>query len=179
MPTSDTPVHPLIQERYQGFEGAVGAIDGTHIPIRVPALFADENRNRKGVITTNVLAICDFNFKFIYLLPGFSGSAHDSRVFREAKLHFGLTCPAGRYYLGDLGYPNCDAVLTPYRGVLYHTEAWRRTGRRYVYIFSIFQILYSQLTKNGHLLENRQISKSFSIESMRRSGTILSVYLAC
>lgn len=130
MPTSDTPVHPLIQERYKGFEGAVGAIDGTHIPIRVPALFADENRNRKGVITTNVLAICDFNFKFIYLLPGFSGSAHDSRVFREAKLHFGLTCPAGRYYLGDLGYPNCDAVLTPYRGVLYHTEVWRRTGRR-------------------------------------------------
>lgn len=143
MPTSDTPVHPLIQERYQGFEGAVGAIDGTHIPIRVPALFADENRNRKGVITTNVLAICDFNFKFIYLLPGFSGSAHDSRVFREAKLHFGLTCPAGRYYLGDLGYPNCDAVLTPYRGVLYHTEAWRRTGRRYVYILDLSNIILS------------------------------------
>lgn len=115
MPTSDTPVHPLIQERYPRFEGAVGDIDGTHIPIKVPALLADENRNRKGVVTTNFLAICDFNFKFVYLLPGFRGSVHDSRVFREAKLHFGLTCPAGCYYLGDLGYPNCDAVLTPYR----------------------------------------------------------------
>lgn len=76
MPTSDTPVHPLIQERYPRFEGAVGDIDGTHIPIKVPALLADENRNRKGVVTTNFLAICDFNFKFVYLLPGFSGSVH-------------------------------------------------------------------------------------------------------
>ncbi|OWZ29885.1 hypothetical protein C343_04921 [Cryptococcus neoformans C23] len=132
MPTSDTPVHPLIQERYPRFEGAVGDIDGTHIPIKVPALLADENCNRKGVVTTNFLAICDFNFKFVYLLPGFSGSVHDSRVFREAKLHFGLTCPAGCYYLGDLGYPNCDAVLTPYRGILYHTEAWRRTGNKII-----------------------------------------------
>lgn len=132
MPTSDTPVHPLIQERYPRFEGAVGDIDGTHIPIKVPALLADENCNRKGVVTTNFLAICDFNFKFVYLLPGFSGSVHDSRVFREAKLHFGLTCPAGCYYLGDLGYPNCDAVLTPYPGILYHTEAWRRTGNKII-----------------------------------------------
>lgn len=159
MPTSDTPVHPLIQERYPRFEGAVGDIDGTHIPIKVPALLEDENCNRKGVVTTNFLAICDFNFKFVYLLPGFSGSVHDSRVFREAKLHFGLTCPAGCYYLGDLGYPNCDAVLTPYRGILYHTEAWRRTGNKIILRKPI--CVLQVLRQNHHSFKTSRLSRHF------------------
>lgn len=80
-------IQSSIKDRYQGFGGTLRVLDGTHITAIVLSPFADGNRNRKGVVaTTNVLAICDFNFKFIYLLPGFSGSAHDSRVF-WGKLH--------------------------------------------------------------------------------------------
>jgi hypothetical protein len=41
-------------------------------------------RNRKGGISTNALGVCDPDLKFIYVLPGWEGSASDSRVLRDA-----------------------------------------------------------------------------------------------
>ena len=41
-------------------------------------------RNRKGWTTTNVLGVCGQDMKFIYVLPGWEGSAADSRVLRDA-----------------------------------------------------------------------------------------------
>lgn len=41
-------------------------------------------RNRKGNISTNVLRVCNANLKFVYVLPGWEGSAADSRVLRDA-----------------------------------------------------------------------------------------------
>ncbi|KAL5130580.1 hypothetical protein HKD37_12G033613 [Glycine soja] len=46
----------------------IGALDGTHIP-------RPKYRNRKGDVFTNVLAACDPNLRFIYMLPGWEGSA--------------------------------------------------------------------------------------------------------
>jgi len=33
---------------------------------------------------TNVLGVCAPNMQFIYVLPGWEGSAHDGRVLRDA-----------------------------------------------------------------------------------------------
>ena len=41
-------------------------------------------RDRKGDISTNVLAACDSNLRFTYVLPGWEGSASDPRVIRYA-----------------------------------------------------------------------------------------------
>lgn len=41
-------------------------------------------RNRKGVISQNVLAACNFDLQFIYVLSGWEGSAHDSKVLQDA-----------------------------------------------------------------------------------------------
>ena len=43
-------------------------------------------RDRKGDISTNVLAACarDSNLPFTYVLPGWEGSASDPRVLRDA-----------------------------------------------------------------------------------------------
>lgn len=41
-------------------------------------------RNRKGVISQNVLAACNFDLEFIYVLSGWEGSAHDSKVLQDA-----------------------------------------------------------------------------------------------
>lgn len=41
-------------------------------------------RNRKGEISTNVLGVCSKDLQFIYILPGWEGSAHDNRVLRDA-----------------------------------------------------------------------------------------------
>ena len=39
-------------------QGCVGALDGTHIPVHVPAHARGRYRNKKGDLTTNVLGVC-------------------------------------------------------------------------------------------------------------------------
>ncbi|KAG8383769.1 hypothetical protein BUALT_Bualt04G0048200 [Buddleja alternifolia] len=55
---------------------------------------------------------------FVYMLPGWEGSAADGRVLRDAVSRAnGLKVPTGQYYLCDNGYMNCPGFLAPYRGV--------------------------------------------------------------
>ncbi|KAG6526690.1 hypothetical protein ZIOFF_016691 [Zingiber officinale] len=55
--------------------------------------------------------------QFIYVLPGWEGSAHDCRVLRDAiSRPTGLKVPQGCYYLVDAGYCNSSGFLAPYRG---------------------------------------------------------------
>jgi len=58
----------------------VGAIDGTHVPANVPVEIQWKFRGRKEGTIQNVLAAITFDLKFIYVLAGWEGSAHDSRV---------------------------------------------------------------------------------------------------
>lgn len=51
---------------------------------------------RNGHITTNTLAACDPQLRFIYLLPGWEGSAGYSRILRDAVSRpLGLKVPKG------------------------------------------------------------------------------------
>lgn len=87
--------------------------------------------SRKGRISTNLLAACQFCLLFCYLLSGWGGSAADSHVFDNAcRTNFPI--PPGRYYLADAGFPLCDALLVPYRGVRYHLKEWEQANLRYV-----------------------------------------------
>ncbi|XP_038889345.1 putative nuclease HARBI1 [Benincasa hispida] len=61
-----------------------GALDGTYIKVNVSVVNRPRYRTRKGEIATNVLAECDQNGEFIFVLPGWEGSAADSRVLRVA-----------------------------------------------------------------------------------------------
>ena len=40
-------------------------------------------RNRHGTISQNVLAACNFDLEFIYVLSGWEGSVHDSIVLND------------------------------------------------------------------------------------------------
>ncbi|KAL6222784.1 hypothetical protein ACLB2K_006174 [Fragaria x ananassa] len=87
--------------------------------IRVHVLEADKPRyrSRKNEIATNVLGVCSQDMQFIYVLPGWEGSATNSRVLRDAiSWRHGLRVPHGYYYLVDAGYPNGKGFLAPYRG---------------------------------------------------------------
>lgn len=56
-------------------------------------------RSRKGEICTNTLAVCDRNLMFVYILPGWEGSAADSRVLRDAiNRNHGLKVPRGIFF---------------------------------------------------------------------------------
>ena len=53
-------------------------------------------RTRKGSIAMNVLGVCNPNLEFIYVQPGWEGSAHDGRVLRDAITRpNGLKVPLG------------------------------------------------------------------------------------
>ncbi|KAL0308813.1 UNVERIFIED_CONTAM: hypothetical protein Sradi_5823600 [Sesamum radiatum] len=63
--------------------------------------------------------------QFIYVLPGWEGSAADSRVLRDAiGRRNGFVVPRGSYYLVDAGYTNGDGFLAPFRGQRYHLNDW-------------------------------------------------------
>ncbi|KAK9114131.1 hypothetical protein Syun_020928 [Stephania yunnanensis] len=64
-------------------------------------------RNRHGFTSQNVLAACNFDLEFIYVLSGWEGSAHDSRILTDVlSRRNGLKVPQGKYFLVDCGFPN-------------------------------------------------------------------------
>ncbi|CAA0819753.1 Unknown protein, partial [Striga hermonthica] len=71
-------------ERWKWFKGCLGALDGTHIKVRVLVQDKPRYRTRKNEISTNVLGVCSQDMQFIYVLPGSEGSAADGRVLRDA-----------------------------------------------------------------------------------------------
>ena len=56
-------------------------------------------RNRHGIQSQNVLAACDFDLQFIYVLSGWEGSAHDSKLLNDAlSRRIGLKVPQGSIF---------------------------------------------------------------------------------
>ncbi|XP_026399142.1 uncharacterized protein LOC113294996 [Papaver somniferum] len=84
-PTSATPIKIRESTRfYPYFKDCIGAMDGTHIPAMVNKRDATVYRNRHGITSQNVLAVCNFDLEFIYVLSGWEGSAHDSKILNDA-----------------------------------------------------------------------------------------------
>ncbi|XP_057790201.1 uncharacterized protein LOC131007072 [Salvia miltiorrhiza] len=69
---------------YPYFKDCIGAIDGTHIPAMIRGKDVSCYRNRHGVNSQNVLAACNFDLQFIYVLSGWEGSTHDSKILSDA-----------------------------------------------------------------------------------------------
>ena len=77
----------------------MGALDGTYIKVHVPEMEKPKYRTRKGEIATNVLGVCNQNMEFIFVLPGWEGSASNSRVLRDAMSRpNGVRVPTGKNY---------------------------------------------------------------------------------
>ncbi|RZC08983.1 hypothetical protein D0Y65_015622 [Glycine soja] len=114
---------------YPYFKDCIGAIDGTHIPASVKGRDVSSYRDRHGNMSQNVLAACNFDLEFMYVLSGWEGSAHDSKVLSDALARKnGLKVPQGKYYLVDCGFPNRRKFLAPYRGVRYHLQDFAGHG---------------------------------------------------
>lgn len=126
------------------FDDCIGALDGTHIPAVIPVDLQNPFRNRKKVITQNVLAVGNFDLTFAYCLFGWDGSAHDARVYDDAKLK-GLPLIIGKYYLADGGYALTKYTLTPYRGVRYHLVEFGINGVGPVNSKELFNLRHSSL----------------------------------
>ncbi|KAH9153700.1 hypothetical protein AeRB84_004095 [Aphanomyces euteiches] len=131
LPPSGSPVSLKIRGNpkfYQCFDRCRMAIDGTHIPVSVPAHNVARFQSRKG-ITVNVLAACDFDLMFTYVLAGWEGTAGDGKLYEHAR-RFGLDTSGDFYDILDAGFALTNKALTPYRGTRYHLKEFARGTRR-------------------------------------------------
>jgi hypothetical protein len=121
----------------------------------VPTEKVVQYTGRKGITIQDVLAVCDFDMRFTFVLARWSGSVHDMRVFNDALEKFGnkfshppecmhvlfnvffilavvfvmlltqVLCCVEKFYFVDSGYPNQPGYLAPYKGTKYHVPEWR------------------------------------------------------
>lgn len=134
LPDQDTPIPRKIRHnpKFRFFKDAIGALDGSHIPISPPKDRRGLYCNRKGFLSQNCLFACNFDFKFVYALTGWEGSATDAKIWDEALAGGDFDIPDGKYYLGDGGYPGGRYILIPYREIRYHLAEWGQAKVRYV-----------------------------------------------
>ncbi|XP_076896251.1 uncharacterized protein LOC143549161 [Bidens hawaiensis] len=127
-PNRNIPGHRKILR--QAFKGAIGALDGTLIHAIVPIEKQHLYRGRRKCdCYQNVLAICDFNMIFTFLVAGWEGVAHDSRILSESLTNTNALFPfppSDKYYLCDVAYAHTRGFMAPYRNVRYWLGDFRR-----------------------------------------------------
>ena len=62
------------------FEGCIGAIDGTNISSIVPIKDQIRYIGRKGFPTQNVMLVCNLDMLFTFVVVGWPGTSHDTRI---------------------------------------------------------------------------------------------------
>ncbi|KAG7557285.1 Harbinger transposase-derived nuclease domain [Arabidopsis suecica] len=127
------PQHLQADRRYWPFfSGFVGAMDGTHVCVKVKPGLQAMYWSRHDRTSFNVMAICDTNMLFTYVWNGAPGSCHDTRVLSLAQDGDpGFPLPPGdKYYVVDSGYPNKQCFLAPHRTDFWSMEEEVEDGRR-------------------------------------------------
>ncbi|CAN1154240.1 Putative nuclease HARBI1, partial [Linum perenne] len=115
---------------FHTYLGCLGALDGMMVSVRPTLATQAKYRNRKGQTAINVLGVVNQRMQFVYCLSGWPGSAHDSRILRDAMARDNsFRVPVGNYYLCDAGYTNARGFLTPFRGQRYHLTEWNGSRR--------------------------------------------------
>ncbi|KAG8378031.1 hypothetical protein BUALT_Bualt08G0095900 [Buddleja alternifolia] len=107
-----------------------------------------------------VSGVCDANLKFLYVLPGWEGSASDARVLRDALQRPNcLKVCKDKYYLVDAGYTNGPGFLAPYRATRYHLNEWRGNT----------PTNYKELYNLRHSSTRNAIERTFALKNKKQS----------
>ena len=115
------------KQRY-GYPQAIGAIDGTHIPVTAPEDGKSDYICRKGYPSIVLQAVADCRYTFRDVYANTPGATHDASVYRRSPLsHFistnmpvrnneiaGVDVPL--HILGDPAYPLSDLIIKGYPG---------------------------------------------------------------
>ena len=133
LPSTIEEVESLSDGFYKthNFPQCIGAIDGTHIPIKQPKENPTDFMNRKDFYSFNVQAACDYSYKFFDVVVRWPGSVHDSRMFTNSELYKKLNegkipknpkvivkgvDPVPICLLGDPAYPLMPFLMKEYAG---------------------------------------------------------------
>lgn len=87
-PYSRAEVRKAIDEfqNISEFPQVIGAVDGSHIPIKKPKDSPNAYYNRKSFHSVILQGVCDANYKFTDVSTGYPGRMHDARVFRISRI---------------------------------------------------------------------------------------------
>jgi len=104
-----------------GFPVVIGAIDGSHIEIKIPSTSGESYINRKSFPSVVLQAVVDCNRRFTDCFVGWPGSVHNARMFLNSKL--GITMAESpmdvfsneTHILDDSAYLLLPHLLTPYK----------------------------------------------------------------
>ena len=90
---------------HYNFPCAIGAIDCTQIQIMKPSEHGDEYVNRKGEISINVQATCNFIEEFTSVDASWPGSVHGNRILKRSDVYRVMNNQqTDAIILGDTGY---------------------------------------------------------------------------
>ncbi|XP_071580476.1 putative nuclease HARBI1 [Temnothorax nylanderi] len=106
------------QNAHQPFEGAIGAIDCTHVAILAPKEHEEAYINHHGYHSLNVQMICDPNLKILNVNARYPGARHDAYIWSASAARRVMERAYNRgerrtYLIGDSGYPLEPWLLTP------------------------------------------------------------------
>lgn len=112
------------------FPNTIGAIDGKHIVITKPLNSGSKFFNYKGTFSVILMAVADFDYKFIYIDVGKQGRISDGGSFASTKLREALDAKSLRvpessplpgtdkrlplYLVGDEAFPLREYLMKPY-----------------------------------------------------------------
>ena len=121
-------------QRKWNFPQCLGAIDGTHIPIKAPIIHHADYFNRKSFHSVILQVVCDSQCCFTDVFAGWPDRAHDSRVFARSQV--GKMITEGRlipndvnlsrvidnhiiepFLIGDPAYPLSRHLMKNYPGL--------------------------------------------------------------
>lgn len=118
-------------ERRRGIRRILGAIDGSHIPIKAPRENQEVYINRKGFHSIVLQAVCNHEMVFTDCFVGWPGSTHDARVLRRSDLFRNVSEDQQAFFqnnsflLGVSAYPLCTWLMTPFRDNGHLSESQR------------------------------------------------------
>jgi hypothetical protein len=118
--------------------------------------------NRHGYCSQNVMVVCDFDMRFTFVVVGWSGSAHDTRIWRDTvfnkyKNNFSHSHDR-KYYLINSGYPNRKGYLALYKGQSYHITEFQNASQ---------PIGLKELFNHAHSSLRNVIERSFEVLKMK------------
>lgn len=123
--------------RQRGFPHCIGSIDGKHIRVVKPDSSGSIYYNYKHFFSLILLAVCDCNYKFLYVQIGSAGSESDGGVFASSELYQRLTDenldlpppenlgnwgPVPFFIIGDAAFGLGKHILRPYAGTFLTPE---------------------------------------------------------